>query len=316
MTQQTTQANAAKYAFFYLLSLVALIFVSTAVGAIVFQIINKYIPDVLTNYSGSFTPEALKYGISALIIATPLYYFLAILIHKSLFKGILDKDSAVRRWLTYFVLLVTSVVMIGWFISIINTFLDGDLTLKFALKALTAIIIAAIIFAYYLYDIRREEVLGKADKLIQVFLFGSLIIIIASFIFSLFVVQSPAEARRVKLDQAIVNSFSVIDGNINRYYTEYNKLPASLELLKSEYNEISDKDLVDPVTGKKYDYKAVSDLKYEICAEFKASTSDLPNYYYDQRWSHQAGYQCLTQKVYVSGDNIKAIPESPAATVK
>ena len=312
--EQTTRNNAAKFAFFYLLSLVSLIFVSTAVGAIIFQIINKYIPDVLNNYSGSFSSGALKYGISALIIAAPLYYFLASLIHRSLSRGSLEKDSGVRRWLTYLVLLVTAVTMIGWFISIINTFLDGNLTLKFGLEAITAIAIAAIIFGYYLYDIKREDVTSGKDKIIQIFLYGSLIIILASFIFSLFVVESPREARARRIDQETISNFNKIDSDINRYYTEYKKLPDSLEAVKTEYNYLQDSDFKNPTTGKVYDYKVLNDTKYQLCTDFKTSTynqNDTTSYY-DKRWSHEAGYQCLMQKVYVSGvDSGKVAPVAP-----
>jgi len=70
---EQVRTNAAKIAFYYLLSLVALLFMSISVGIIVFQIINKNIFDALNRIS-DVSQEPLKFAISALIISTPLFY--------------------------------------------------------------------------------------------------------------------------------------------------------------------------------------------------------------------------------------------------
>ena len=124
----------AKYAFYYLLSLVALVFMALAVGMIAFSIIDKTLPDVLNSTNGNFD-GTLRFAISALLIATPIFYFLFSLILRGLKKEEILKDSGVRRWLTYFTLLVSSLIILGVFISVINSFLAGDLTSQFILKA-------------------------------------------------------------------------------------------------------------------------------------------------------------------------------------
>ncbi|MBD3247961.1 hypothetical protein GF382_01565, partial [Candidatus Falkowbacteria bacterium] len=53
--------NGAKFAFFYLLSLVGLVFTSISVGIIIFQFINKFIEDPADLYGGSFSNEAVKF---------------------------------------------------------------------------------------------------------------------------------------------------------------------------------------------------------------------------------------------------------------
>ena len=144
----TQNNNSAKFAFFYMLSLVALIFMSLSSGMIIFQIINKNIADVFMSgyrYKGNFSSDQLKFAISALLISAPIFYFSIKQIYKNLFSGALDKNSAIRKWLTYFILFISSVVMIGWLIAIVNSFLDGELTSKFILKALTAIFIAEVV---------------------------------------------------------------------------------------------------------------------------------------------------------------------------
>src|SRR3990167_1537695 len=94
----------AKFAFFYLLSLVALVFTSVAAGMIIFQIINKTVVDELSLAPGGFSQDALRFAISAMIIAAPIYFAMMRLINKNLLSGRMEKDSGVRKWLTYFIL--------------------------------------------------------------------------------------------------------------------------------------------------------------------------------------------------------------------
>ncbi|MDD5071635.1 MAG: DUF5671 domain-containing protein [Patescibacteria group bacterium] len=295
-----TKNNAAKFAFFYMLSLVALIFMALTSGMIVFQIINKNIPDVLNLYQGRFSPSQLKFAISALIISAPIFYICLWRIYKSLLSGALDKDSGIRKWLTYFILLISSVVMLGWLIGTINSFLDGELTTKFILKAITAIFIAAAVFTFYFYDIRRENVQEK-NRVVQVYFYASLVLVIAVFTASLFIVESPTETRNRKFDNFILDNFNNIDMAIASYYKEFGELPESLNELKSEYSYLGEDAIKDPASKILFDYRAVDNNTYELCATFMASNKDedAAEYsYYKDRWAHDAGYQCLQQKVH------------------
>ena len=299
----TNNHNAAKFTFFYMLSLVALVFMAISSGMIIFQIINKTIVDILKEYQGRFSSEQLKFAISALIISAPIFYITASQIYKNLFSGVLDKDSAVRRWLTYLILFASSVTMIGWLIGTVNSFLDGDLTMKFVLKSITAIGIAAAVFTFYLYDIKRDQVKGKKDLTIRLYFYGSLIIVAAIFISSLFIVESPQATRDRKIDNAVINNFQSIDSAVNQYYRDYEKIPANLDVLKQEFNYIADKDLINPDTKKEYEYKVLGDKKYELCSFFRASNinDDNQDNYYKNNWPHEAGEQCISQRVNNNG---------------
>ena len=302
LKQQTN--NSAKFAFFYLLSLTSLIFTALSVGMIIFQIINKSIVDVINQYSGQFSQEQLKFAIATIIIAAPVFYLTQKQIYKNLFLGIMEKDSGIRKWLSYLTLFTSSVITIGWLIATINSFLDGDLTIKFALKAITAIIISSVAFSFYLYDIKREEVAGKKDKIIKIYFFASLILVLASFIASLFFVESPMETRNKKMDEIIMNNFYSINNEINSYYNEFGKIPQTIDELQREYG-ISDKILNHPESGKKIEYKIVGEKEYELCTDFKTSNKNEEDYYgyYNnyrkENEKHDAGYQCLKQRVEV-----------------
>ena len=48
-------------------------------------------------------------------------------------------------------------IIIGDLIAILYNFLNGELTLRFGLQALVIGGISAVIFGYYLWDLRGEE---------------------------------------------------------------------------------------------------------------------------------------------------------------
>lgn len=297
-----SKTNSAKFAFYYLLGLVALIFTAQSTGMIIFQIINKYIRDVINEYSAIYSDDAMKFAISAIVIAAPIYYVMKSLIMKNLKSGELEKDSQIRKWLSYLVILVSSVVMIGWLIGTINGFLNGELSLKFFLKALVAIVIAAIVFSFYFYDIRRKNAELGVDKIIKFYFYGSLLLIVVSFFASLFVVESPMETRKRKMDERVVNVFSNLDSAVNRFFSEKQKLPESLDDLTKEYSYLQERDLQDPIENKKIEYKIIGDDKYALCALFRTSNKDNENtdpFLYKGIWIHDAGYQCIEQKVTI-----------------
>jgi len=293
--------NAPKYAFYYMISLVALIFMSLSTGMIVFQIINKKIVDAIDLYRGMYQPGVLKFGISALIISAPIYYLAMRQISRSLFSGALGKDSLIRKWLSYFVLFVSSVVMIVWLILTINNFLNGELSLKFFLKALTALSIAASVFSFYFYDSKREDVLNKKDKIVAIYAYASLTLVVIVFAGSLFAVESPAETRRRNTDNAVLDDFNTLDSVLNNYYMDKGHLPSALSDLHEDYPYITEQEWHHPSTGTEYRYRIVEDKKYELCANFLSANTENKNQnsYYNERWPHAAGEQCLTQKIII-----------------
>ncbi len=305
---QNNQEHSAKFAFLYMLSLAALIFTGLSVGMIIFQIINKYVPDALNQLRSAFSSSQLRFAISALIVAGPVFFITTRQIYKNLFQGKLASDSGVRKWLTYFILLVSSVIMLGWFIGLVNNYLSGELTTKFILKAITAIGIAGLGFSFYFYDIKRERVVGVKDKRIRLYFIVSLIIALAAFIFGLFLVESPSQVRNQKLDAEIVNDAITLEDGINEFYRINSSLPETLQELKDEVVFITQQDLQDPVTNQIYEYKILSEDEYQLCAEFRTSnlenSSDRDLYY--RNWPHQAGKDCIEKKV--SQNQIKDNP--------
>jgi uncharacterized membrane-anchored protein len=295
--------NNAKYAFYYLLSLVALIFTALSVGMIAFGIINKTLVDAL-NLGGN-TSDTLKFAISAIIIAAPIFFAMQHLIARGLKNGELTKDSGVRRWLTYFILLVSSVTILGVFISIINSFLAGEITSNWILKALSMIIISAIIFSFYFYDIKREDVVAK-NLVIRIFFFASLSLIVIAFVAAWFFVESPTLTRAKRLDQNVINNVNNLENAVNSFNDKYKKLPDTIDEIKNNRDIYLDlKSLNDPETGALISYHKVSETTFEFCATFRTDNKNVDpradtNYYSDPTKLHAAGYQCIPGQVWSS----------------
>jgi len=292
--------NAAKFAFYYILSLVALIAMAMSTGTVIFQIINKYIVDVVNQYSGTYSDDVMKSVISVIFISAPIYFFITMQIMKNLFTGELDKESPIRKWLGYFIILISSFVVIGWLIGTLNGFLNGELTLKFLLKALTSLVISGAIFGFYFYDIKRVEIKDKKDKVVKIYFWAALAVVVISFVGALFVVETPTQTRDRKMDEQVINNLNNVHSYLDRYYTEKGKLPNDFSILIKEY-ALQEKDFVNPISKEKFEYKVVDATHYETCSVFKASNkkaNENITYYGQVIWDHDAGRYCFTQKIF------------------
>jgi cation transport ATPase len=282
----------AQFVFYYLLSLISLGAMALGLGIIVFEVLDKVFVDVSSSY---FSMQALKTAFSTLIISTPIYYICSHLLSKSIRKNELSLESSLRKWLIYLILLVTSVIMLVWLVSILNSFLNGEMTIKFILKALTALIISAMIFSYYLYNI-KQKVVKKKDKIKSIFFVASLLLVIFTLGLAIVHMESPQTTRDKKVDEDILRNFDNINMNVNMYYNSNKELPESLEELKSNSNLNVYPDSA--VSLDNIEYKKLSEIKYELCTDFKTSNLDDKNINlrYGSNRLHNSGYQCLEQE--------------------
>lgn len=150
--------TSAREAFLYLLLFLTLYISAWSFGVIVFQFINRWLPDsIQLDYVYESTASALRMGTASLIVAFPLFLWLSHILAKSIKQDPDKRNSKVRKWLTYITLFAAAGVIIGDTISIVFAFLQGDLTLRFVMKVLTIGAISGSIFGWYLWDLRGTE---------------------------------------------------------------------------------------------------------------------------------------------------------------
>ncbi len=146
----------AREAFIYLVLFTCLYISSFSLGSLLFNFINRAFPDPLMTYQ-TYDLTAVRMSVASLIVAFPIYMWLSSLTLKEVRRDPDKKSSKIRKWLTYITLFIAAGVIIGDLITLIFNLLGGDLTTRFVLKVLVVLVIAGLIFGYYLWDLRAEE---------------------------------------------------------------------------------------------------------------------------------------------------------------
>jgi len=146
----------AREAFMYVVMFVTLILSAYNLCDLLFELINRAFPDPADRMA-EWTIQSIRWSLSSLIVAFPVSLYVAWLLARSMRRDPTKRASRVRRQLTYVTLFIASCVLIGDFTYVIYSFLGGELTVRFVLKALTVAIIAGTAFSYYLWDLRIDE---------------------------------------------------------------------------------------------------------------------------------------------------------------
>jgi hypothetical protein len=146
----------AREAFVYLLMFVCLYITAFSFGVLVFEFIESWFPDALNSYR-DFSLESVRMSSSMIIVAFPIYLWLTRMTIRWIQKDPDKRSSKIRKWLTYVTLFVAAAFIIGDLITLLFNLLNGELTIRFLLKVLTVLVIAGLIFGYYLWDLKKEE---------------------------------------------------------------------------------------------------------------------------------------------------------------
>lgn len=296
-SRMATTPNHARHAFFYVLILVTLGFVTIGAGQILFSIVEYCIPDI-ANYANSYTPAGdsiLRFGLSALLVAAPIFYFLTRAVNADLAKKTLAADSGIRRWLTYFIILVASVTAIGDLIAAFNGFLAGELTLRFALKAGVILVLAGLVLAYYIYDLTRQTY-GRTT-FTRIFNGGFVALALAVFVAGIGIATSPSVLRDRALDNQRLSDLQSITSAANQIFSEQKKLPTDLAALLAS-KKVFEKQTLDPVTKELYTYRVKGAEAFEVCATFAQPAKEQQDgFYFGAEWQHDAGEECFARTV-------------------
>ena len=146
----------ARDAFIYLVIFATLAITAIHFGSLLFELIDKALPDALDEPHEGYNVNAVRQAIAALVVAFPIYVFLSYRVNAAIRRDPTKRSSRIRKWLTYLTLFIASAVLVGDLSTVIYSLLAGELTTRFILKALTVVLIAGAIFGYYLWDLRDD----------------------------------------------------------------------------------------------------------------------------------------------------------------
>jgi len=144
----------AREAFLYLLLFTTLYLSAFNLGGLLFQLIELGFPE--PGASAAPVHQAMRWSIAILVVAFPVFLFLARLTARELKADPTKRTSRVRRWLTYLTLFVAASALLGDGAALVYHLLGGELTIRFVLKVATIVVIAGAVFRYYLRDLDTE----------------------------------------------------------------------------------------------------------------------------------------------------------------
>ncbi len=126
-------------------------------GTLLFNYIELLFSDALNENHFRSRSRSIRFATSSLLVAFPVFMYLAIKINRNLQSDPSHRSSAIRKWLTYLTLSIAACVIVGDLIALINNLLMGELSVRFFLKFLVVGLTSAAVFYYYLWNMRQDD---------------------------------------------------------------------------------------------------------------------------------------------------------------
>ncbi len=291
--------NTAKHFALQLGALISLYVSLTTLVILLFSIINIYIPDAAAgSYEMESSMSSARFAIATLIVFFPVYLWLTRVVNKMRRNGD-GSYLSLTKWLIYLSLLVSGLVLLGSGVATVFTFLNGELTLRFILKALSLFIIVGSAFTYYLLDAKYYWQKNEKQSL-QYGAVASLIVLVIVVV-GFTQIQMPSEVREMRLDERQISDLQQIQWKLTERLQVGEALPDSLE---AAFDGMPVPEA--PEGRAAYEYRK-TEAGFELCADF-AEASQMPSVtypYYDEKslirnpdaWDHGAGKHCFERIV-------------------
>jgi len=277
---------------------------------LLFGLINLAFTDATDNvYQIESYGNSVRLGIAMVLVFFPTYLTLTRLVNTSRRSG---KDSSylgLTKWLIYLSLLIGGGVLLGDLATVIMTFLEGEITTRFVLKALAVLLVVGAAFYYYLLDAKGYWL--KREQRSITFAGITTIFVLLVMAFGLSHIKTPSEVREYKLDQTQISDLQQIQWQLQDYLVVNGTLPMSLESL---YQAAGTELPSAPENRPAYTYGTTTD-GFELCATF--AQASVPDDYMavpvsggpgvkgqisnPDNWSHGPGEVCF-KRVIAGGD--------------
>jgi hypothetical protein len=283
-TMHTDMKTKALDVFVYLGIAIALIVSITNIIQVLFLAIERRFVDVLSsaNYYVDASQSDARFAIASLVVMFPIYVGLSWYTSRAITKSLQKKDIPVRKILIYCTLFITVLSLIGTLVSVIYTYLGGELSVRFGYKAGTVFLIASSLFAYYYYTLRRDY--SKKTRVPMFMAVVASFVVTLSVAWSISVIGSPASMRAKKIDSIRLSDISRLQQEILNRFNMTEKIPVDLSELNNAFQGYAVPS--DPVTKIAYGYKVVqqpvlkmnyttnkkelvSPAIFELCATFE-----------------------------------------------
>jgi hypothetical protein len=231
-------------------------------------------------------------------------------------------DLGIRRWRIYLTLFLAVVLFGGDLIVLINTYLNGEITLRFVYKIIIILFVAGSIGKYYFFSLHPDFKWAKVARRSNAW-FGIIFVLVA-IVMGFIAVGSPSTQRSLRFDSQRINDLSNIQYQVVNYWQAKQKLPAALTDLNDSISGFIVPADPDTKAAYEYDVKAVASVKgipsgltFELCATFNLASQDtsgrgayglgggmtVPISYpapvgaVNDSWAHTAGHVCFERTI-------------------
>ena len=270
---------------------------------LLFQYINYAYPDPLTYYVDPFS-GAIRFSMASLIVLVPVAIVLMRFIRNDIARIAEKAELWVRRWALVLTVFVAGSTVVGDLIALVNTFLGGDLTMRFILKVLVVLFVAGGVFLHFLADLRGYWNANPARAKAVGFAVGALVLV--AIISGFFIMGTPGQVRLLRFDTQKVSDLQNIQWQIVNYWQQKEALPAGLDNLNDPLSSFVAP--VDPQSGEPYEYRTTGNLSFELCANFNLAEDDKSSMakkyptpvFFDsmsENWQHGAGRTCFERTI-------------------
>jgi len=293
--------------FLWLGALIALYGSITSFITLLFEYINSAFPDPLAYYGDPYG-GAVRTSMATLIVLVP-----ATIVLFRLIRGSIDKEPGkagiwVRRWALVLTLFIAGAAVVIDLITIINTFLGGEESVRFFLKAAVVLLVAVGVFLHFLADVKGYWIANvKKANLIGI---GVGVLALVAIVSGFFIIGTPDHVRDLRFDAQKVSDLQSIQYQVVYFWQLKKTLPADLAELNDPLSGFMVP--VDPETNAAYRYARTSDSSFHLCAAFNAETPDTRGQgeypgrdiaytswgpQADENWTHPAGEHCFSRTI-------------------
>lgn len=247
----------------------------------------------------------IRFAIASLIVLFPLFLVLMRLIRRDIARDPSRAEVWVRRWVLFLTLFIAGVTLAVDLITLINTFLGGELTTRFILKVVVVFLVVGAAFLHFLSDLRGYW--NRHPERAKMVGYGAALAIILSIVGGFFIIGSPADQRAYRIDEQRVGDLQNIQWQIVSHYQQKSKLPQSLSELEDSISGY--RAPVDQETGAEYAYRVTaSPYSFELCAVFTKESRDVASIsgkpvpaprggIENSTWEHGIGQTCFERTI-------------------
>ncbi len=232
--------------------------------ALLFAIIDGVVRDNLDYYIDPYS-GGIRFAIASLLVIFPISLTLFTTLKRDALHYPEKFLLPLRRWLYAFTMFVTALALIGDIIALLNSFLGGELTTRFLLKAISVLLVAGLVFWFSLLEmkIKPDQPVGVRKP----FLWGTALLVLVTVVYGFTVMGSPTTIRKMRFDERRVNDLSMIQNQIVfNFWQQKEALPKTLSDLQDPISGFVIPN--DPETNTAYTYEPTGTLSFKLCANF------------------------------------------------